>query len=280
MLRRTRERSVTPTDDGGVHMEISRNDEREVLKADDLFAFTGRQPSVSSLGLDTTLLDPGEGWVRETMQARDDPCVFVVGDATGEEMLTHVAKEEGYRAGENILVMEWGEEPTPYRPTTHHIRFGGVGVYPFVKLGLAESDAADRGVDYVTVPREASDDDVFAVKDVPRGVATLVVDAADGTVLGYQSLHYHADVMAKTMQLIIEKELDIRDVPDRAYHPTNLKSSTDSSGRRRPNSRTANRAGGVLGRPYRSSSDVRVSRSTNVAGSYSRPTNVGSPYRT
>ena len=39
-------------------------------------------------------------------------------------------------------------------------------------------------------------------------------------MLGYQGLHYHADVMAKTMQVVVENEMDVRDVPDRAYHPT------------------------------------------------------------
>ena len=72
----------------------------------------------------------------------------------------------------------------------------------------------------MTATREASDDGVFKTKDVPEGLARLVVDAEDGTVLGYQGLHYHADVMAKTMQVIIENGMDVRDVPDRAYHPT------------------------------------------------------------
>ena len=68
--------------------------------------------------------------------------------------------------------------------------------------------------------RDAADDGVFKTKDVPYGLAKLVVDAEDGTVLGYQGLHYHADVMAKTMQVIVEMGMDVRAVPDRAYHPT------------------------------------------------------------
>ena len=69
------------------------------------------------------------------------------------------------------------------------------------------------------VTREAADDGVFKTKDTSEGLARLVV-ADDGTVLGYQGLHYHADVMAKTMQVVVEMGLDVREVPDRAYHPT------------------------------------------------------------
>ena len=39
-------------------------------------------------------------------------------------------------------------------------------------------------------------------------------------MLGWQGLHYHADAMAKTMQVAVGMELDVREVPDRAYHPT------------------------------------------------------------
>ncbi|MFT4923678.1 MAG: pyruvate/2-oxoglutarate dehydrogenase complex dihydrolipoamide dehydrogenase (E3) component, partial [Haloarculaceae archaeon] len=74
--------------------------------------------------------------------------------------------------------------------------------------------------DVAVATRQASDDGVFKTKDTPEGLARLVVDRTDGTVLGYQGLHYHADVMAKTMQVIVEMELDVREVPDRAYHPT------------------------------------------------------------
>ncbi len=87
-------------------------------------------------------------------------------------------------------------------------------------LGLSEEAAKDAGVNYVAVTRQASDDGVFKTKQTPRGLAKLVVDAEDGTVLGYQGLHYHADVMAKTMQVVVERGMDVRDVPDRAYHPT------------------------------------------------------------
>jgi len=39
-------------------------------------------------------------------------------------------------------------------------------------------------------------------------------------VLGWQGLHYHADSVAKTLQLAVELGLDVRAIPDRAYHPT------------------------------------------------------------
>jgi dihydrolipoamide dehydrogenase len=170
--------------------------------------------------MDATSLDPGPGWVDDAMRAASDDSVFVVGDAVGDRMILHTAKEEGYLAGRNVLHRGAGEAPERYDPLPHKVLFAGAGVYPFASLGLTAAEARDAGHDVVTAQRDASDDGVFKTKDVPRGTARLVVDADDGTVLGYHGLHYHADAMAKTMQVVLEAGMDVREVPDRAYHPT------------------------------------------------------------
>ncbi|WP_276280491.1 dihydrolipoyl dehydrogenase family protein [Halorussus caseinilyticus] len=223
VLTDTYEQSVEPTDDGGVRLHVERggsDGRRETVEADELFLFTGRRPTVDGLGLENTPLEPEHGWVGDTMQARDDDRIFVAGDANGHEPILHVAKEQGFLTAENVLRHREGEQLKPYRNTHHHVIFSGLGVYPFARVGTSEEVLAAEDRDYVAVTREASDDGVFATKAVPRGLAKLVVDADDGTVLGYQGLHYHADAMAKTMQVIVETGMDVREVPDRAYHPT------------------------------------------------------------
>jgi pyruvate/2-oxoglutarate dehydrogenase complex dihydrolipoamide dehydrogenase (E3) component len=221
------EQRIEPTDDGGVRLFVEHDDgSEEAIEADELFCFTGREPTVEGLGLEKTPLSPEPGWIDDTMQARDDERVFVVGDAIGDRMLLHTAKEEGYAAGRNLrrIVERNGDTDEPsleqYDPLPHKVMFSGTGVYPFASLGLTAEEAREEGHDVVTAQRAAADDGVFKTKDVPRGSARLVVDADDGTVLGYHGLHYHADVMAKTMQVILEAEMDVREIPDRAYHPT------------------------------------------------------------
>ncbi|WP_267642223.1 dihydrolipoyl dehydrogenase family protein [Haloarchaeobius amylolyticus] len=220
--RHAYEQRLEPTEDGGVRLYLDEDGEETVVEADELFLFTGRKPNLDRLGLQNTSLDPEEGWVRDTMQAREDDHVFVVGDVNGKEPILHVAKEQGFTAADNILAHARGDEEdiTEYENVHHHVIFSGLGVYPFARVGHSKSSAEEAGLDFVHVTREASDDGVFKTKDVPEGLASLVVDADDGTVLGYQGLHYHADVMAKTLQLAVEMELDVRELPDRAYHPT------------------------------------------------------------
>jgi dihydrolipoamide dehydrogenase len=205
--------------EGGVRMHLEHDGVAETREAERLFLFTGRRPNLDGLGLENTALTPEQGWVHDTMQARDDPRTFVVGDVNRKEPILHVAKEQGFVAARNVLSHATGDDLETYENVHHHVVFSAAGVYPYARVGHSVASATAAGVDHVAVTRHASDDGVFKTKATPRGLATLVV-GTDGTVLGYQGLHYHADVMAKTMQLAVEMELDVAELPDRAYHPT------------------------------------------------------------
>ncbi|WP_299234718.1 dihydrolipoyl dehydrogenase family protein [Natronomonas sp.] len=214
-----RERRVEPTDDGGVRMVLIEDGEERTVEADQLFAFTGRRPALDRLGLENTGLHPEPGWVTDTMQARGDDRVFVVGDVNGKEPILHVAKEQGFTAAANIRAHRDGDALEAYENVHHHVVFSGLGVLPFARVGHSAESAREAGIDCVVVTRHASDDGVFKTKNVDEGLGRLVV-GTDGTVLGWQGLHYHADAMAKTMQVVVETGMDVREVPDRAYHPT------------------------------------------------------------
>ena len=220
ILTNTDERSVAPTPNGGVELTVERDWGLEMIEADQLYLFTGRHPNIAGLDLEQAGLKCSPDWVRDTMQAVDDDGIFVVGDANWKEPILHVAKEQGYHAAENICAHRDGRPLQPYENIFHHVVFTGLGVYPYARLGHTAESAAASGRDVTVVTRAASDDGVFKSKAAPLGHATMVVDSSDGTVLGYQALHYHADVMAKTMQIIIEMGLDVREIPDRAFHPT------------------------------------------------------------
>jgi dihydrolipoamide dehydrogenase len=218
ILTETAERRVESTE-SGVSLIVERDDETRAIDADRLVTFTGRRPALDGLDLSNTSLDPEPGWVRDTMQARDDDRVFVVGDANGKEPILHVAKEQGTIAAENVRGHRRGDAPVEYENVHHHVVFSGLGVLPYARVGHSAASARAAGVDHLVVTRETASDGVFRTKNVPEGLARLVV-GTDGTVLGWQGLHYHADAMAKTAQVIVELGLDVRDLPDRAYHPT------------------------------------------------------------
>jgi dihydrolipoamide dehydrogenase len=219
ILTNTWEKKLESTDEG-VRLHVEQSDGEQAIDAEELFLFTGRKPTLGSVGIANTSLRPRAGWVDETMRSVDDEQVFVVGDVNQKEPILHVAKEQGYIAADNILADHAGEQLEPYSNIHHHVIFSGASVYPFARVGHTPDSAEEAGYDVVTATRWAADDGVFKVKAVPHGLARLTVDADTGTVLGYQGLHAHADTMAKTLQVIVEMGLDVREIPDRAYHPT------------------------------------------------------------
>ncbi|QKY21121.1 NAD(P)/FAD-dependent oxidoreductase [Halolamina sp. CBA1230] len=219
ILTTTDEKALEPTDDGvRLTCETDSGAER-VIDAEELFLFTGRRPNVDGLGLETAGVDVGPGFVEDTMQAADAETLFFPGDVNDKEPLLHIAKEQGQLAAENILAHGRDEELEAFEFTPHHVMFTGAGVYPYTRVGHTAETAREELDDPIVTRRQASDDGVFKTKDASRGLAELVV-ARDGTVVGYQGLHYHADAMAKTMQVIVEMGLDAREIPDRAFHPT------------------------------------------------------------
>ena len=219
ILTNTYEQRLESTDEG-VRLYVDEDGENRVIDAEELFLFTGRRPTLGPLGIDNTAIEPQEGWVDDTMRSVDDDRVFIVGDVNQKEPILHVAKEQGYLAADNILADDAGEALAEYHNIHHHVIFAGASVFPFARVGHTPESAQKAGYETASATRSAADDGVFKVKDVAHGLARLTVDRQTGTVLGYQGLHAHADSMAKTMQVIIELGLDVRSLPDRAYHPT------------------------------------------------------------
>lgn len=212
--------AVSPTAEGiDLHYRDADGGEH-TCSADELYAFAGRTPTLDGLDLAAAGIEVREGWVTDTMQTVDNPRVFVAGDANGREPILHVAKEEGYAAAENIVAATGGGQQTAYDPTVHRVVFSGLGVYPFARVGHSEASARAAGHEVVSATRSAADDGVFRVKQVPEGLAKLVVDAETGRVLGYLGLHHHADVFAKLAQVLVETGQCVDELPDRAYHPT------------------------------------------------------------
>ena len=218
VLTNTDEKRVEP-DGEGVRLTVERDGVAQVIEADQLFTFTGRRPNVDGLGLEQAGLSSGSDWVADTMQTRDDERVFVAGDANGKEPILHVAKEQGTVTAENILAHREGDQLTEYENVHHHVVFSGLGVLPYARVGHSAESARAADLNHVVATRETASDGVFRTKNVPEGLGRLVV-GTDGTVLGWQGLHYHADAMAKTMQVAVEMGLDVTEIPDRAYHPT------------------------------------------------------------
>jgi pyruvate/2-oxoglutarate dehydrogenase complex dihydrolipoamide dehydrogenase (E3) component len=74
------------------------------LNGQELLVAAGRRPHTDDLGLETIDLEPGKPVrVHDTMQVPDHDWLYVVGDANGRALLTHMGKYQARVAADHIL---------------------------------------------------------------------------------------------------------------------------------------------------------------------------------
>ncbi|MFE0519157.1 dihydrolipoyl dehydrogenase family protein [Streptomyces sp. NPDC058954] len=78
-------------------------DDGRELRGDKLLVATGRRPRTHDLGLDTVGVSPTDRGIPVDRRLRAAERLWVVGDATGLWMLTHVGKYQGEVVADNIL---------------------------------------------------------------------------------------------------------------------------------------------------------------------------------
>lgn len=214
ILTETYEQSVEQTK-SGVRLELDSGE----VHADRLCVFAGRTPNIHSLGLEDVADSLTGEWYTDNLRVDSTDSVYVAGDATGDRMILHIAKEQGVLAADNIISETQNNELQSYSSPEHIVYFTGNGKYPFSRYGVS-GDKGESRDDLITVERRASSDGIFGLKNANHGIAKMVVEKNTGVIRGYEGLHLHSDVMLKTMQVLIEQEAVIGDVPSRAYHPT------------------------------------------------------------
>jgi dihydrolipoamide dehydrogenase len=77
------------------------------LSAEELLVCVGRRPRTEDLGIEALGLEAGKAIeVQDTMQVPDHPWLYVVGDANGRVLLTHMGKYQARLACDHILGRE------------------------------------------------------------------------------------------------------------------------------------------------------------------------------
>jgi dihydrolipoamide dehydrogenase len=212
------EESIEKTDDDRVKVNLS-GDSSDEVEADELCLFTGRNPNINGLSLDNLGISTQEYSVSSSLRVEGTESVFAAGDVTGDRMILHIAKEQGVLAVDNILRDHKSKNLKEFSSPEHIVYFCGNSKYPYARYGIT-GDKSEEREELITVTRDASDDGIFKLKEASMGKAKLAVNKYTGEVKGYEGLHLHSDVMVKSIQIIIENNLTVQDVPSRAYHPT------------------------------------------------------------
>src|SRR5262249_34980876 len=144
------------------------------LTGDELLVAAGRHAATGGLGLDSVGVEPGNGGfveVDEQLRVPGKPWLYVVGDANGRALLTHVGKHQGRIAADVIAGRDarLRDDGPPPRVIFSDPQVAAVG------HTLASAQGAGRGVGAVDHPAAATAGSSFVGRNAP-GTARMVVD--------------------------------------------------------------------------------------------------------
>ena len=200
----------------GEGVEIELQDGRRV-PAERLLVAAGRRALLEDLDLPAAGVETREGGIVCGDDLRTtNPRVFAAGDATGREMILHVAGREGVVAGRNAAAGTIVE--TVDRRLHLRIVFTDP---PLAVLGLSQREAEERGLQVVTACLTFPETGRAITMDVRHGLCKLVADASRGEILGAQILGPRADDTIHTIAAVMRYRgtaSDMLTIP--WYHPT------------------------------------------------------------
>ena len=203
--------------DGRVHFTLEVGGLEQTLVAERFVAATGRHANLDDLGLDLADVRYAQGQVEHDAAMRTShPRVYVAGDATGAELLLHVANWEGRSAG-----LGAAEVPGDHR-VERRLNMAVVFTDPaLAAVGLTEREAEARGIPTVTASAQLVQTGRAITMDVQHGLWKLVAHAHTGELLGSQILGPRADDLihiVSTAMYYRGTAADLLKMP--WYHPT------------------------------------------------------------
>jgi pyruvate/2-oxoglutarate dehydrogenase complex dihydrolipoamide dehydrogenase (E3) component len=190
--------------DGGLIVEL---DDGSSVTGDRILVAVGRQPHTDDLGIEALGLEPGKPIeVDDTLRVPGHDWLYVIGDANGRILLTHMGKYQGRIVADRILGRD-----VPLRsdgPLSPRVTFTEPQV---AAVGHTLASALEAGIDAraVDVSTQGNAGGSFVGKGAP-GTARIVVDEQRRVIVGatFTGVEVAEGIHAATIAVIGEVSLD------------------------------------------------------------------------
>ncbi len=190
--------------DGKVSVEL---DDGSSVSGDQILVGVGRRTLSADLGVDSLGVEPGRPVeVDDTLRVPGHDWLYVIGDANGRALLTHMGKYQGRLAADRILGRD-----APLRsdgPLSPRVTFTDPQV---AAVGHTLASAQEAGIDAraVDVPTEGNAGGSFVGRGSP-GTARIVVDEDRRIIVGatFTGAEIAEALHAATIAVIGEVSLD------------------------------------------------------------------------
>lgn len=197
-----------------VHVEAAHGE--RVLEGTDLLIAAGRTPNTRGIGLEVAGIElDARGYiaVNERLETTA-PDVWAVGDCAGSPQFTHAAFDDFRIVRDNL---NGGTRTTRDRL----VPFCMFTDPELARVGLNESEAKRRGIDYrlVKMPMAA----VLRTRTLsePRGFMKMLIDTGSDRMLGFTAFGAEASELMATVQTAMLGELPFTLLRDAIFtHPT------------------------------------------------------------
>jgi len=204
----------------GLAARIRYGDKQEEYEADVLLMAVGREAALDDLGLEHVGLKPSAGRLdHDERMCTANPEIFVAGDATGSYQILHLANQEGNVAGTNAAI---GPDSASALRMDYRLQMSVIFTDPpYAQIGLSESEAARRGIDFVVGRVRFPETGRAITMESRYGLWKLIAARATGEILGSSLLGPRADDLVHLVMLMMRYGGTVHDILDLPlYHPT------------------------------------------------------------
>jgi pyruvate/2-oxoglutarate dehydrogenase complex dihydrolipoamide dehydrogenase (E3) component len=199
-----------------VQLEVAMDEGPQFIDGTDVLIAAGRTPNTGRLGLEQAGIElDARGYVVVNDRLETTaPGVWAVGDCAGSPQFTHVAFDD-FRIVRDV--MRGGRRTTRDRL----VPFCMFTDPMLARVGLNESEARARGIDYrmATLPMSA----VLRTKTLsePRGFMKMLIDTGSDRILGFSAFGAEASELMAVVQTAMLGQLPFTALRDALFtHPT------------------------------------------------------------
>ena len=192
---------------------------RENISAAVLLVAAGRQPNVENLDLQKAhVVFTKKGVTVDRHLETTQPGIYAIGDVIGQLQFTHVADYHARVVIRNTLV--------PFSFLRQKIDYSAVPWCTYLDpevatVGLTESKAKERGIEYDLIEQEMKEVDRAVVERAEAGFARVLVRRGSDEVIGATIVGEHAGELIQEFVLAIKHGIGLKQIASTVYaYPT------------------------------------------------------------
>ena len=200
----------------GVEVTVSKGEEKEMVAAEIALIATGFAPNTALLGLEQAGVAMTRGYVDiEAQMSTSTPNIYAIGDITGRLNLAHVASAQGVIAAEAAAGLR-----------TNQLIYENIprcvfGVIEVASVGLTESQALERKLDFITVRSPFVPNGKALALNENSGFIKLMADKKSRKLLGAHMIGSHVTEMVAGLAGMITLGATVEQLTQAVYpHPT------------------------------------------------------------